>query len=235
MRGSFPKAFPLFVAGLFLVPPAASPQAQDLSGPDARKETFDREVKAAQSYLEGWFGSSIAMPPIEIVRDETKEAAADPPGHYQDGAVRIRAETLGTVSELRRVLRHELTHAVIDEKTKGNCPHWLQEGIAQFLDGTDVRATDAWLRRQPDPLIPLFRLEGPFRDRDAVSRETAYRESASAVSFLISRISRNGLHFLVQRLGEGQAFERTLLETGLSYAELQQAWESSLKLPAKKK
>jgi hypothetical protein len=192
-------------------------------------------VKAAQSYLEGWFGSSLFMPPIEIARGETREATVDLPGHYQDGAVRIRVETLGNASELRRVLRHELTHAVIDQKTKGNCPHWLQEGIAQFLDGTDVRATDAWLRRQPDPLIPLFRLEGPFRERGPASREIAYRESASAVSFLVSRINRSGLQFLIQRLGEGQAFERALLETGLSYTELQQAWESSLKLPPKRK
>ena len=45
---------------------------------------------------------------------------------------------------------NELTHAIIDQKTKGNCPHWLQEGMAQFLDGTDVRATDAWLRRHKE-------------------------------------------------------------------------------------
>jgi hypothetical protein len=193
---------------------------------------FDREVRAARSYLEGWFGAPMLMPKVEIVEGGTRDGNADLPGHYQDGAVRIRPETLQKESELRRVLRHELTHAVIDQKTKGNCPHWLQEGIAQFLDGTDVRATDAWLRRQTSPRLPLFRIEGPFRDRDLVSREMAYRESASAVSFLVSRIGRNGLLFLIQRLGEGRPFDRALLETGLSYTELEQAWEASLRLPA---
>lgn len=192
---------------------------------------FDREVRSARSYLEGWFGTAMSMPPIEIARAEEHDGGADLPGHYQDGVVRIRKETLQKEAELRRVLRHELTHAVIDQKTKGNCPHWLQEGIAQFLDGTDVTATEAWLRRQPSPLIPLFRIEGPFRDRDAASRETAYRESASAVSFLVSRIGRNGLIFLIQRLGEGRLFDRALLEAGLSYPELQQAWEASLLRP----
>jgi hypothetical protein len=175
----------------------------------------------------------MVMPPIEIVEGPGRDASTDLPGHYQDGAVRIRPETVQKESELRRVLRHELTHAIIDQKTKGNCPHWLQEGVAQFLDGTDVRATEAWLRRQGSPLIPLFRIEGPFRDRDASSREAAYRESASAVSFLVSRVGRSGLLFLIQRLGEGRPFDRALLETGLSYTELQQAWESSLRLPAK--
>lgn len=173
------------------------------------------------------------MPPVEIVESGSRDTNADLPGHYQDGVVRIRPQTAQKESELRRVLRHELTHSIIDQKTKGNCPHWLQEGIAQFLDGTDVRATEAWLRRQTTPLIPLFRIEGPFRDRDEATREAAYRESASAVSFLVSRIGRNGLLFLVQRLGEGRPFDRALLETGLSYTELQQAWESSLKLPSR--
>jgi hypothetical protein len=192
---------------------------------------FDLEVKAARSYLEGWFGAAMSMPPIEIAKAEPRDGSADLPGHYQDGVVRIRLETLQKETELRRVLRHELTHAVIDQKTKGNCPHWLQEGIAQFLDGTDVTLTEASLRRQASPLIPLFRIEGPFRDRDPGSRETAYRESASAVSFLVSRIGRSGLLFLIQRLGEGRPFDRALLEAGLSYAELQQAWESSLLRP----
>jgi hypothetical protein len=196
-------------------------------------EAFDREVKAARSYLEGWFGTPMTMPPIELIEGPAPDGSADLPGHYQDGVVRMRTETALNESELRRVLRHELTHAIIDQKTKGNCPHWLQEGIAQFLDGTDVRATEAWLRRQTSPPIPLFRIEGPFRDRDASSREMAYRESASAVSFLVARIGRTGLLFLIQRLGEGRPFDRALLETGLSYTELQQAWESSLRLPAK--
>jgi len=216
-----------------LVAAAAVARAGDPSPSPSPLGTVDRGVREARSYLEGWFGTPMVMPPVEIVEGPTRDGSADLPGHYQDGVVRIRPETVQKESELRRVLRHELTHAIIDQKTKGNCPHWLQEGIAQFLDGTDVRATEAWLRRQTTPLLPLFRIEGPFRDRDLSSREAAYRESASAVSFLISRIGRNGLLFLIQRLGEGRPFDRALLETGLSYTELEQAWESSLHLPAK--
>ena len=218
------RAALLVVLGVGASAPAWSegPAASPTPWPSA---AFEREVRAARSYLEGWFGTPMSMPPIQVVRDTN----ADLPGHYQDGAIRIRLETLEKEPELRRVLRHELTHAVIDQKSKGNCPHWLQEGMAQFLDGTDVRATDAWLRRQATPRIPLFRIEGPFRDRDPASREIAYRESASAVSFLIARIGRGGLLFLIQRLGEGRPFDRALLEAGLSYNELQQAWEASLR------
>ncbi|MBK5256081.1 MAG: hypothetical protein JJE39_08605 [Vicinamibacteria bacterium] len=222
------------VAGcaLLLILGIASAAAQPSSGGpkgSARSELFDREVKAARSYLEGWFGTPMVMPPIETAAVARSDAGDDLPGHYQDGVVRLGQETIHNESELRRVLRHELTHAVIDQRTRGNCPHWLQEGIAQFLDGTDVVATDAWLRRQPLALIPLYRIEGPFRERDARSRERAYRESASAVSFLVSKIGRTGLLFVISRLGEGRPFDRALLEAGLSYAELQQAWEGSLR------
>lgn len=192
---------------------------------------IEREVKEAQSYLAGWFGAPVALPRIEIVRPASGGDSADFPGHYHDGIIRLRAETLLKDAELRRVLRHELTHAIIDQRTRGNCPHWLHEGIAQFLDGTEVVAVENRLRRDPSALVPLFRIEGPFRDRDSPAREQAYRQSASAVSFLVSRIGRTGLLFLIQRLGEGRPFDRALLETGLSYNELQQAWESSLRLP----
>jgi hypothetical protein len=197
---------------------------------------IEREVKEAQSYLAGWFGAPFALPRIEIADALVGDPAADPPGHYHDGIIRLRPETLLRPKELRRVLRHELTHSIIDLKTRGNCPHWLQEGIAQFLDGTDVVAVENRLRRDASALVPLFRIEGPFKDRDASSREQAYRQSASAVSFLVSRIGRTGLLFLIQRLGEGRPFDRALLEAGLSYTELQQAWEASLRLrPAPKK
>ena len=209
-------------------------EARPSSSPTpATSAIFDREVRAARSYLEGWFGEPMVLPVIEVVNPDLADPSGALPSHYQDGVVRIRPETLKQDRELRRVLRHELTHAVIDAKTRGNCPHWLQEGIAQFLDGTDVVAVDQTLRREAR-LVPLFRIEGPFRDRDAATRDLAYRQSASAVSFLVGRIGRSGFNFILERLGEGQPFDRTLVEAGLTYAELQQAWESSLK-PAPKR
>lgn len=222
----------LLAPGLHATEPGSGSAAGG-QAPSGKAQGFEREVKLARSYLEGWFGAPMNMPPIETEAPRTSDGSARFPGHYQDGVVRLQPATLEDESELRRVLRHELTHAIIDQKTQGNCPHWLQEGMAQFLDGTDVVATEGWLRRSTSPLIPLYRIEGPFHDRDESSRELAYRESASAVSFLVSRIGRSGLLFLISRLGEGRPFDRALLEAGMSYTELQQAWESSLRKPAR--
>ena len=37
--------------------------------------------------------------------------------------------------ELSRVLKHELAHSFIQQKTHGLAPTWLQEGLAQWLEG----------------------------------------------------------------------------------------------------
>ncbi|HJY88581.1 MAG TPA: hypothetical protein VKE24_17240 [Candidatus Acidoferrales bacterium] len=46
-----------------------------------------------------------------------------------DGRIRVPVQGLTSVSaELSRVLKHELTHSFIQQKTHGRCPLWLQEG-----------------------------------------------------------------------------------------------------------
>jgi hypothetical protein len=41
--------------------------------------------------------------------------------------------------ELARVLKHELTHSFVAQKTSNRCPVWLQEGIAQYMEGKRSR------------------------------------------------------------------------------------------------
>src|SRR5262249_29001338 len=53
-------------------------------------------------------------------------------GALNDGRVRVPVHGLTSVSpELARVLKHELTHSFLTQKTHGRCPVWLNEGIAQ--------------------------------------------------------------------------------------------------------
>lgn len=227
-------ALPVLLAAVIALPAAAAHRTGDaFSLVVPRGPVLEREIRDARAYLEGWFGFPIPLPPIEVL-DEGNPSRVDAPGHFEGGIIRLRPSTLRRASELRRVLRHELAHAAVDQRTKGNCPVWVQEGIAQFLDGTNVVEIERALRRDRRPLVPLLRLEGPlaFTQSGEPSREQAYRESASAVSFLAARIGRPGLIFIVERLGEGRPFDRALLEAGLSYAELQQAWEASLRRPA---
>ena len=62
-------------------------------------------------------------------------------GALNDGRIRVPVEGLSTMTEeLARVLKHELTHSFVAQKTGGRCPVWLQEGIAQYMEGKRSRS-----------------------------------------------------------------------------------------------
>lgn len=57
-------------------------------------------------------------------------------GALNDGKIRVPVQGIETVSDgLTRILRHELTHSFIFQKTSGRAPTWLQEGLAQWMEG----------------------------------------------------------------------------------------------------
>src|SRR5262249_38660467 len=56
-------------------------------------------------------------------------------GALNDGKLRIPVQGLESVTpELEHILRHELTHTFVNEKTHGRSPVWLQEGLAQWME-----------------------------------------------------------------------------------------------------
>ncbi len=58
-------------------------------------------------------------------------------GALNDGRIRVPVQGLTTVTpELARVFKHELTHSFITQKTEGRSPVWLQEGVAQWMEGS---------------------------------------------------------------------------------------------------
>jgi tetratricopeptide (TPR) repeat protein len=70
----------------------------------------------------------------ETFRDVTRTPGWT--GAVNDGRIRIPIQGVESVSpELARVLKHELTHSFIFQKTSGRCPTWLQEGLAQWMEG----------------------------------------------------------------------------------------------------
>jgi tetratricopeptide (TPR) repeat protein len=60
-----------------------------------------------------------------------------------DGRIRLPVgPALSGRAELERLLTHEYAHAVIHHRARGRAPRWLQEGLAQVLEG-----------RAPDPAL----------------------------------------------------------------------------------
>ena len=57
-------------------------------------------------------------------------------GAINDGKIRIPVQGLQTVTpQLAAVMKHELTHSFLTAMTHGRAPIWLQEGLAQWMEG----------------------------------------------------------------------------------------------------
>lgn len=154
-------------------------------------------------------------------RDITR-APAWSGGEY-DG--RIRVPVSGAErhpADFERVLVHELTHAIVAGIAGPRVPTWLNEGIAQHFDGTDV---DAARRRlgASGRLVPLRALERGFLQLNASDARVAYDESLVAAEVLFDRPGF-GWGRLLHRLRDGAPFADAIGFFGFSYDDLERAF-----------
>src|SRR5579863_1735182 len=131
-------------------------------------------------------------------------------GALNDGRLRIPVEGLTSMTnELARVLKHELTHSFVAQKTGGRCPVWLQEGIAQFMEGKRSR-------RNAGSLISAFEHHMEFSlasyetswlnlPRDAASN--AYAWSLAVVEMIVTVNGIDDLERILDRLAAGSSAE----------------------------
>jgi len=75
---------------------------------------------------------------ILYTQEEFRDVTRTPgwTGAVNDGKIRVPVQGVDVVSDqLTRILRHELTHSFVYQKTAGRAPTWLQEGLAQWMEG----------------------------------------------------------------------------------------------------
>ncbi len=152
---------------------------------------------------------------------------------WNDGTIRIPAAGLEIPNpRLQQVLRHELAHSFVASRTGNNCPVWLQEGIAQWLEGGDPTREDAVLAplARADRLPNLLTLEGPFRNLSEAQAGIAYAQSLSAVAHIVRKRGEAGLLRFIAALSDRLPAEEALpVSIALSYSELQRSWEDHLR------
>jgi tetratricopeptide (TPR) repeat protein len=153
-----------------------------------------------------------------------------------DGTIRVPVRGVEAVSEeLVRVLRHELAHSFLADRAGADCPTWLQEGLAQWLEGGDPAREDGRLARvaRARHLRPLSELEGPFSTLSEVEAQAAYAQSLSVVAHLLRLGRERGVRVLVGALGDGRGIAEALsVAYGLDYEKLQRSWEAHLRAHA---
>jgi hypothetical protein len=122
--------------------------------------------------------------------------------------------------ELRTLLFHEYTHALFRERTAGDRPFWLNEGLAELSERASngivllTRGERARLRRAIDAgaWISLGRIAPSFADLDDEQARLAYLVSTAAAAWVEDHTDRDSRARLLGRLGEGWSDDEALIE-----------------------
>lgn len=154
-------------------------------------------------------------------------------GALNDGRLRIPVQGLTQVTpELARVLKHELTHSFVGQKSHGRAPTWLQEGVAQWMEGRrSSSAAAALVDAVGEGTAPQFgSLDSSWMGLSGNSAAFAYAWSLAVVESIIDAGGVSDISRLLDRLATSSSTEAALQETlHLNYADLQQQTLTYLK------
>src|SRR5580700_3728433 len=147
-------------------------------------------------------------------------------GALNDGRMRIPVQGLTSVTpELARVLKHELTHSFIGQKTHNRAPTWLQEGVAQYMEGRRTTGSAGSLLNvgSQGGLPALASLEGSWMGLSGGSASVAYAWSLAAVESIIQSGSIVDISRLLDAIAASPDTEQALRDTlHDDYSDLQQ-------------
>jgi len=147
-------------------------------------------------------------------------------GALYDGRIRVPVQGLTSVDgELSRSLKHELTHSFVAQKTKTACmglavscsnraPTWIQEGLAQWMEGYRSGDDAAGLVQIFDEKhsIPLGQLEGSWTRLDRSTARYAYAWALANMEYIIQADGMSDVERILDRIGAGMATEQALRE-----------------------
>ncbi|MBE9536304.1 MAG: tetratricopeptide repeat protein [Proteobacteria bacterium] len=150
-------------------------------------------------------------------------------GGLYDGKIRLPSGGISQkTDELMRVVYHEYTHALIHQATGGNCPTWLNEGLAQLEEGADISRAKNFLQRMGGP-VPLDQLEDSFIRLDRSTALRAYATSLLAVDYIIDEYSLAYIKNILELLGEGKSISEAIRSVlYLSYRDIEKNFRDSL-------
>ena len=148
-------------------------------------------------------------------------------GAVNDGRIRVPVQGLtGVDSELSRVLRHELAHSFVQQKTRGHAPTWIQEGVAQWMEGKRSDENAAVLVQVYDEgqAAPLGRLEGSWMHLHEDTARYAYAWSLANIEYIVEAQGMTDLERILDRLAAGSSTEQAMRDVlHDDYGDLMQA------------
>jgi acylphosphatase len=148
-------------------------------------------------------------------------------GALNDGRIRVPVQGLTSLTpELSRVLKHELTHSFIQQKTHGRAPTWVQEGLAQWTEGQRSRGNASVLVQVYDEkqAMALGQMEGSWMQLSGPIAGYAYAWALANVEYIIQADGMGDVERILNRIAEGSSTEAAVQEVLHSnYEDLAQA------------
>ncbi len=129
-------------------------------------------------------------------------------GALNDGRIRVPVQGLTSVDPaLSRVLRHELTHSFINQKTHGHVPTWIQEGVAQYMEGkrSDQTATALIQIYNEGQAVSLTRLEGSWMSMSSDVARYCYAWSLAVVEYIVQTQGMDDIARILDKLASGNS------------------------------
>lgn len=139
----------------------------------------------------------------------------------------------GDVTEVGRVIPHEISHQVIHQATDNpfsNLPTWLDEGVAVRYQDSGNEGFPAMVQSAADQgrLFSIRALNSGF-PYDAGGATLSYAESFSIVNFIVSKWGEEGLARLTNAYKLGISDDDTTKQAlGVDQTELDKLWKESL-------
>lgn len=133
-----------------------------------------------------------------------------------DGKIRMPVSGLTAVTpDLSRILRHELAHSFINQISRGRCPQWLHEGVAQLLEPRTAAPYGRTLAQlfAEQHEVPMNLLEGSFLDLGGKEATVAYVQSLAVAEYIHDTYGMGDLRRILERIGEGASTESALRAT----------------------
>jgi hypothetical protein len=146
-------------------------------------------------------------------------------GALNDGRIRVPVQGLTSLTpDLSRILKHELTHSFVQQKTHSHAPVWLNEGIAQWTEGLRSRGNAAVLVQVYDEkqALPLGEMEGSWMQLPSSLASYAYAWALANVEYIVQADGVGDLEKILNSIGEGNSTEAAIQEVlHLNYDELE--------------
>ncbi len=187
--------------------------------------TLEAHFSAIESELDYTPPDSIGV--ILYTQDAFSDITRAPAwvGALNDGRIRVPVEGLTAVDqELSRVLKHELTHSFVTQKTRSACmagkncasraPTWIQEGLAQWMEGKRSGENAAALLQiyGDEHAISLGRLEGSWIGMSGDTAQYAYAWALANLEYIVRADGMGDIERILDRIGSGMPTEAALRE-----------------------